>query len=61
VIEPEIITAHDDALASHFFGRPFPRTAGRRARLHAGAVLMLTERAGRFQESGHTRRGAADK
>ena len=58
VIEPEIITAHDDELASHLFGRPFPRTAGRRARLHAGAFLMLTERAGRFQESGRSRRGA---
>src|SRR5882762_10399686 len=41
VIEPEIITAHDDALASHFFGRPFPshgrssRATPRRSSPHA--------------------------
>src|SRR5438309_2787297 len=59
VIEPEIITAYDDELASHLFGcAPFLTPAGRRARLHAGAVLMLTERADRFQESGRSRRGA---
>src|SRR5260370_27363507 len=56
VIEPGIFTAHDDELASHFFGRPFPRTTARRARLPAGATLMLTESARRFPESGRERR-----